>query len=56
VRLCKGRFPAILLRRGLWTKDEELLVVEGIAEHHIGASISLAGAILNPSLPRKDFG
>jgi hypothetical protein len=56
VRLCQGRFTAILLRRGLWTKDDELLVVEGIVEHHIGASNSLAGVVLNPSLPRKDFG
>jgi len=30
----------------------EINSLEGITEHYIGASISLAGVILDPSLPR----
>jgi hypothetical protein len=50
VRLCEGRFPVILLNPGLPTKDDGLLVVQGIAEHHIGASISLEGVILKEKI------
>ena len=42
----EGRAFVILLSLARSTKDDDLLVVEGIAEHHIGASISLAGVIL----------